>query len=134
MNIFEYAARNKVRFTSDRGNLTVEQLFDLPLLDKRNSGIDLEAVARATNAELKEVGEESFVLVTPDPRRSVAEIKMEIVKHIIAAKQAEAQLAVDAAKRASLRTRIAEAIAKKEDAAFDELSVEELRQQLAELS
>lgn len=133
MNIFEYAARHKVRFTSPRGNLTVEQLFDLPLVDKRGGTIDLETVARTTNGELREIGEESFVSTSPDPLRAVTEIKMEIIKYVIAAKQADVQRAVDAAKRASIRARVSEAIAKKEDAAFDDMSVDDLRKQLAEL-
>ena len=31
MNIFEYATRAKLRFASSRGDLTVEQLWDVPL-------------------------------------------------------------------------------------------------------
>lgn len=31
MNMFEFATRSKLRFTSARGELTAEQLWDVPL-------------------------------------------------------------------------------------------------------
>jgi len=45
MNIFERAARAKVRFSSAVGELTTEQLFDLPLTATGNR-LSLDAVAR----------------------------------------------------------------------------------------
>jgi hypothetical protein len=47
----EYAVRNKLRFSSSRGELTAEQLWDVPLRSK--DGLDLNAVAQTANKALK---------------------------------------------------------------------------------
>ena len=40
MNIFETAARNKVRFESSKGLVTVEDLFDAPLTSKNGGAFN----------------------------------------------------------------------------------------------
>jgi hypothetical protein len=59
MNIFEYAIRNKLRFASSRGELTVEQLFDVPL--RSSDGFNLNESPRRANKTLKDMSEENFV-------------------------------------------------------------------------
>ena len=67
-DIYKFAAQNVLRFPSAKGNLTVEQLFQLPL--KSQTGADLDTVARGINAQLKTTTEESFVEdATADPQR-----------------------------------------------------------------
>ena len=58
-DVYKFAAQNQLRFESIRGDLTVEQLFQLPLRSK--GGFDLDSVAKAVNAELRGASEESFV-------------------------------------------------------------------------
>jgi len=53
MNLFEIATRNKFRFASVKGELNVEQLWELKLTE-RNS-FDLDNVARAVADELKAI-------------------------------------------------------------------------------
>lgn len=137
MDIFEIAARRKFRFASVKGELTVEQLWDLPLI--AGSGItrdvkcDLDTVGRGIVTELKGVTEESLVNINPDPRKGELEAKLDIVKHIIASKQTEAAAAKSAAERADKRRKLVDAIASKDDEALTKASKEDLLKQLEEM-
>lgn len=131
-DLFVIASRKKFRFTSERGELNVEQLWDLPLTSK--NGFNLNAVAIAVNSELKGLAEESFVETSSNPRRRELEQMLEIVKFIIATKQDETKAASERLARQAMRRKLQEAIEAKEDQALVGSSIEELRAQLAALS
>lgn len=136
MSIFETASRKKFRFPSVKGDLTAEQLWDLPLIVRsptRDVKADLDTVARAINTELKGVAEETFVNVRPDPRAADLATKLEIVKHVIAVKQKEAADAHKATERAAERRRIVEAIALKDGQELANASKEDLLKRLEAL-
>lgn len=136
MNVFERAARNKYRFSSVKGELTVEQLWDLPLVDNRvtrDVKADLDTVARTINSELKSMAEESFVNLKPDPRKGHLEAKLEIVKHIIASKLADQQAAEKRANTIEKRRRLVEALAAKEAQEMTQMSKDDILKQLEEL-
>lgn len=95
MNIFEKATREKFRYPSAKGQLTTEQLWELPLTAK--SGFSLDEVAKAVNAELKAVDTESFVATETNPAKATLETKLEIVKHVIAVRIADDRAAKAAA-------------------------------------
>lgn len=131
-DLFITASRRKFRFASERGDLTVEQLWDMPLTAR--TGFDLNNVARGVNNELKGLAEESFVETSTNPRRKTLEQMLEIVKTVIATKQAEAKAATETAAKAALRSKLAEAIERKKDEKLGSASIEELEAQLAALS
>jgi hypothetical protein len=136
MNLFEIASRKKLRFPSVKGDLTAEQLWDLPLTitsATRDVKADLDTIARSVNAELKSVTEETFVAVKPDPRKPDLETKLEILKHIIAFKVKVSEDAKASAERAEKRRKLVEALASKEDQALATMSKEDILKQLAEL-
>lgn len=137
MDIFETASRRKFRFPSVVGELTTEQLWDLPLTASARSGstyrADLDSVAKAVNVELKSVSDESFVVTRPNPRKGELETMLEVVKHVIAFKIAERDKANAAADRAEKRRKLAEALANKQDESLRNMSEEEIRAKLAEL-
>ena len=81
MNLFEIASRKAYRFASLKGELTVEQLWQLPLTSR--GGTDLDTLAKGIFKDLKATEEESFVSVNTNPRRGDLENKLEIIKHII---------------------------------------------------
>ena len=81
--LFENATREKVRFETSRGVISVEDVWDLPLQSK--NGFDLDSIAKDVNRQLKASGEESFVKPTT-AGDSVLELKLEIIKHIIKVK------------------------------------------------
>lgn len=135
MDLFAIAARKKFRFPSPVGDLTAEQLWDLPLLarETRQIKVDLDTVARGINTELKSVTEESFVAVKPNPRQKELADKLEIVKAVIGVKQEEAAKAAAAVVRAEKRRKLVDALARQEDKALYEASKDDLVKQLAEL-
>jgi membrane glycosyltransferase len=126
MNIFEAASRKGLTFPSDRGLLTTDQLWhlSLPALDK---------VARKVNADLKGVTEESFVATVVNPNKATYELQLEVAKHIIAAKLAEAEDRKTAAAKAERRRKLTEALDAKEDEELGNKSREELAAEIAAL-
>lgn len=131
INIFEAAARKKLRFESVRGSLPVEVLFDLPLT--ASNGLSLDAIARTINGALKELTEESFVETTTNPLKGELELKLELVKFVIADKQARLAAERDAAARKAEREKLLAILATKEEAALNALSTEEIRKRLEAL-
>ncbi len=130
-NIFEQASRQKLRFGSVRGELAVEQLWDLPLSSK--TGFDLDLVAKTANAELKSVTEESFVEVRVSPARELKELKLAVVKHVIAVRIQENDAANQLAKRKAEKQKLVDLLDKKQDEALSGLTAEEIQKRIAEL-
>ena len=131
-DIFEKASRRRpvLRFPSTQGDLTTEQLWDLPLKGK-GSRTDLDVLAIATARDLKELAEFSFVDAKPDPRKEELELRLDILKRVIEVKKAEALAALEAAKRGERKQKILEALEKVEGSELAAKSKEEL---LAELN
>jgi hypothetical protein len=131
VNLFLLASRQKFRFPSDRGDLHLEQLWDMPL--SARNGFSLDSVAVTVNRELKSMQEESFVEISPNPRRGELEAMLEILKIVIATKQLEAKQRAEAESRAALKRQIREAIETKKREGLASASLEELQAKLAEL-
>lgn len=128
-NIFEAATRKALRFGTERGPVTVEQLWQMPLQAKNL--FDLDNVAKACNAKVKSFAEESFVTTaSSNPAKTEAELALEVVKHVIAVKMAEAAYAAQAAKKAETRQKILSVMAEKQDEALKGMSMDELKKQL----
>lgn len=129
-NLFLAAARGKFRFASNKGLLTVEQLFDLPL----TGATSLNSVAQTINADVKATGEESFV---PDARQTVgqreATLKLEVVKEVIAIKVAERDAEATRRARREERDKLLNAIEAAETRELSTADVATLRQKLAAL-
>lgn len=125
--MYKLAAQKKLRFACDRGNLTVEQLFDLPLTE-------LDSIARGINTELKGVTEETFIpTAKPDPRKAVLQTSLDLLKDVIKTKVDEADEEKAKAERTVKRRKILDAINAKDDAALTSASKASLLKQLAEL-
>ena len=133
-NIFELATQWKLRYPSPQGELTTEQLWDLPLTAASPTKADLDKVAKAINTELKGITEESFVSTTTNPRVPLLSTALEVVKHIIAHKQAEAKAKADSKARAEKRALLMEAYeAKQRDELVSGKSSEQLLKELEAL-
>jgi hypothetical protein len=131
MNIFEQASRAKTRFPSIRGDLTVEQLWGMPLQAK--TGFDLDSVAKEVNAQLKAVSEESFVSTSTNPAKGSLELAMGVVKHVIAVRLQENEEARNKAALAAERQRLIGALGNKQDEELNGMSKEQLLARIAEL-
>lgn len=129
MHIFEQAARKKIRFSTGRGFVTVENLFDMPLLSK--DGFCLDTVARKVNSELKEIAEGSFVEDRVNPEKALLELKLELVKYVIKSIQ-EANAAKREANEAAQRRQVLlAALHSKQVGKIHEMTEEEIQAELA---
>ena len=130
--MYEQAIRNKWRFASSNGQLTVEDLWDLPL--KSTHGADLNSVAQALYIEAKLTKKvPDFVEETPTPELRLARDKLALVKHIISVRLEEQEAARTAAERRKEKARSVEILHEKKDSALSDLSIEELEARIAEL-
>jgi hypothetical protein len=125
INLFEMAARKKFRFPF-KGMISVEDLWDLSLKN-------LDSVFKTLNAEAKQASEESLLSVKSD-EDTILDAKIEIVKHIVAVKQAEAAEKEKAVANRAQARRIQEILADKEDADLRGKTPDELRAMLAALT
>lgn len=130
-NLFLQATREKFRFESPKGDLSVEQLWDLPLTSR--TGFDLDTVAKTVNADLKASNEESFVNVNNNPAVSRLQAKLEVVKAIIEVKLAQAEATKKHAEKVAERQRLMEVLHSKKDQELQGLSVEEIERRLSQL-
>ncbi len=129
--IFEYASRNKLRIASSRGDLTVEQLWDVPL--RSSDGFNLNAVAKAANEAVKAIKEENFVETIRTPAHARVEVVLEVVKHIIGVKLADEAASKKRSENKIKREKLLTALAEKQDGKLSEMSERELKKQIAEL-
>lgn len=131
MNIFEQASRSKLRFQTARGALAAESLWDIPLTSRDD--FNLDTLAKQVNADLHSAAEESFVSVTTNPAKDMAQLKLDILKHIIADKLAAKASAAAKAEKAKERARLIEILGQKQDQELMNLTPQQLQARLAAL-
>lgn len=122
--LFELATRNKMRFPF-RGMISVEDLWDLSLTN-------LDSVFKTLNAEAKKSEEESLLNTKSKEDEEISN-KIDIVKYIVNVKLEEKKAREDARKNAEMKQRLLEIKAKRQDAALENMSDEDLDKMLAEL-
>lgn len=132
MNIFEQASKQKLRFSTVRGNLSVEQLWDLPL---EKGDINLYQIAEELLEEVsKKPAKKLSFFKKSVGTDETAELRFEIVKHIVTTKVAEAEDKVSEAARKTELADIDRLIAAKEAEAKAGLSLDELKAMKAKLT
>lgn len=120
-NIFEYATRNKVRFNY-RGLISVEDLWDLSLTM-------LDDLYKELNKKLKQSQEESLLAVKSEVNEEL-EVRIAIVKYIVAVKLAEHDAKNKAAAKKEQKQKIMAIMAKKQDESLENASIEDLQKML----
>lgn len=123
--MFEKATRLKLRFESRVGNLSVEDLWDLPLTK-------LNDLAKSLNKQIKESKEEDF-LEEKSSEDTVTQLKFDITFHILKTKKDEKEAKNLASAKKAEREKIMEILSKKQDDALENLDEESLRKRLEEL-
>ena len=124
-NIFEAASQLQIRFESKQGELNVEDLWTLSLKS-------LDIIGTAIHKKIKE-SEEFSLLDTKTSGDAILELKLEIIKHIIADKQAEAEeKRVRTEKSGQLET-LKKLLADKKHDALKNLSEEEISAEILKL-
>lgn len=123
-NIFEYATRNKVRF-SFRGLISVEDLWDLSLTN-------LDSIYKELNKQSKQSEEESLLNIKTQ-EDELLNVQIEIVKHIVSVKLAEKEAREKASAKKAQKQKIMSIIAAKQDEVLQNSSIDELQKMLDEL-
>lgn len=120
--MFVKASRLKLRFSTSKGLISVEDLWDLPLTA-------LDTIAKNLNKEVKESAEESFIKMKTSAS-TLATLRFEIVKHIIEVKLNEAEAAQKRAENKERKAQILALIAEKQNKELSEKSVADLMKEL----
>ena len=123
--MFKQASKMKLRFATNKGNLSVEDLWDLslPVLDK---------LAVSYDEELAKSPRKSFI-TNDTPSNTELELKFNIIKDIITDKLKEKADREAAKNKAAEKARLVELLAKKQSEKLESLSEDEIKQRLAEL-
>ena len=130
-DIFKQATKLKLRFSSVRGDLTVEDLWDLPLTSKSN--LSLDGVGKPIQKALRESDEDSLVDVPTTSKNELNSLRLAIIKEIISVKQEENLIKQNQAAIESQKALLKQALASKKVEEIHSLSVEELEKRLASL-
>lgn len=123
--MYKQASKMKLRFATSKGNLSVEDLWDLslPALDR---------LAVSYDEELAKNPRKSFI-TNDTPSNSELELKFNIVKDVITDKLKDKAAREAAKDKAAEKARLTELLAKKQSEKMESMSEDEIRQRLAEL-
>lgn len=123
-NLFEMATRNKMRFPSTKGELSVEDLWDL-------SDKDLDVVYKNLKDQEVKSSEESLLDdANVDPKLTAA---IGIVKYIFTTKRNERLEAKELIDKKRNQQLYIDALSRRKLKDIDNMSVEELEAKIAEL-
>jgi hypothetical protein len=123
VDIFEQATKVKLRFSSAKGQLTTEDLWDLPLTKGQ---VNLDNIAIALDKKIKETSATSFV--TKNPKVNLLDtLALNVLKRIIEVKLTEQEAADKAAATKEMKQKILGYIAEKQDDTIRAKSLEELQ-------
>ena len=125
INLFEQASKLKLRYKTNYGLVTTEDLWDLPLTS-------LDEVAKSLNKQVKEAGEESFIEVKSTANEKL-ELSFEIVKYVIKVKLVEQEAAKLAKENAAKKQQLLELLHQKQNEELGQLSIDEIKNMLAKL-
>lgn len=117
-NLFEMATRNKMRFPSTKGELSVEDLWDL-------SDKDLDVVYKNLKDQEVKSSEESLLDDANVDPKLTAEIG--IVKYIFTTKRNERLAENERINKKLTQRKYIDALSKKQDEAIEKMSEAELR-------
>jgi hypothetical protein len=122
---FIQATRNKTRIATTRGILQVEDLWDLSLPS-------LDHIAVKLDEEIQKRGRKSFIGKTPQEAPELNDA-LEIVKHVIDTKIAEAEAAKIKAQQTSQVSFLKGLLEKKKLSELEGMTTEQITAKLAEL-
>ena len=129
-NMFEIASRQKIRFDIPRGQVTVEDLWDLPLTSLRNPNLD--DIARNLHKQLNNGENVSFVHGT-NMSDSQIQFKFDLVRHIIDTRLEENKLRSEEQNRATKKQALLAIMAERQADDIRNLPTEELQKMINDL-
>ncbi len=123
--MYQKASRMKLRFKTDKGLVTVEDVWDLPLTK-------LDTIAKALRRTLQDDRMDSFITEERQPDVET-ELRFDIVKDIILVRLAEKKSAETAVIKRQKRAQIMNLIEDKKSEALKDSTIEELMDLLDKL-
>lgn len=129
MNIFEQASRQKLRISTSKGFITVEDLWSLSITSTK--GPSLDAIYGDQKAYLRAMETDSLASTGANPARAEAELVVSLVEHVAAVKREENARAKAKAEAKQELARLLEIKAKRQDDALGGLSDAELEERIA---
>ena len=126
--MFELLTRNKVRFATAKGMISIEDVWDLPLTS--GIGVSLDGIAKELHETL---GESNFTLAKTTKKDEETELKFEAVKYIYAVKTEEAAAKRRATLKQGEKGKLVDALASKEAEELAGKSVKSLKKAIKAL-
>lgn len=123
--MYKKASKLKLRFSTNKGNLSTEDLWDLSLEQ-------LDAIAVKLDEQIEKSPRKSFIKTVSKVNETL-ELKFAIVKDVIDTKMAEQAARENQQAKSAQRQKLLELIAEKEDSELKGKSTDELRKMLDEL-
>jgi hypothetical protein len=118
MENYKNASKQKLRFQTNKGLLSTEQLWDLSLND-------LDALAVSLEEEHKQSGKKTF-LATKSAKDKTAKLRFDVVLDVLNTKSEEAQAAASAKEIKEHNNKILTLIAEKKDESLKGKTVKQL--------
>lgn len=122
MENFKLASQQKLRFTTNKGVLSTEQLWDLSIED-------LDRLAVALETEHQSSGKKSFVTKS-SAKDKTAKLRFDVALDVLTTKVEEAQAAADAREVKEHNKKILTLIADKQDESLKGKSIKQLEAML----
>lgn len=130
MDIFKKGTKLNLRFSSVRGNVSIEDLWVIPM--NSGDGFNMEQIAQTAHSELEKLGVKSFTGKSSG-KTDVAELRMEIIKEVIADRIAEADAKIDAIKNKQRVAKLEAILMSRKEQADEEMSTEDIEKELEAL-
>ena len=122
--LFIKASKLKLRFSSTKGLLTTEDLWDLPLTSTRGQ-VNLDQLAINSHSGIEQQPTVSFVSAVVK-QESLDELRLEILKYVIATKQEANRINVASVAKAEEKRKLLALIQRKQENSLEALSEEDL--------
>ena len=129
MEIFKKASKKKLRFSTNRGVLSVEQLWDLSKDEIRQLVIKAREAAKKSSGEVND-SELSFLDAPAKTKATDDELRFEILKDIYLTKKSAEESAQKKAEAKRNNQKLLDIIARKQDEALEKKSIKELEKML----
>lgn len=127
-NKFEIATRSKLRFPSSKGDLSIEQLWGVPL--RSRDDFNLDTVAKGAKRALDAATEVSFVETKKHAEADRLALALDLVKHVINVLLEEEATATKRAANKVEREKLLAILAEKQAGQLSDLSVNELQKRI----
>jgi len=120
--MYKQASKIRLRIDTNKGNLTIEQLWDLSLTELDTLAVSLEQAYKASKGK-------SF-LAKKTTKDRVIKLQFDITLDVLATKMEEAEVRATAAEKKEHNQNILGLIKKKKESELENLTIEELESQL----